>query len=907
MVENAPSNIHGNEDIIILTETFLRTEASIQGYYSHHSLAKQGPAGRPSGGISCFFKPALTPARKTQETPNLLVSQLKGLTVISGYYQPECSAQHIISELDQALSCLEKNQLVIVAGDFNCRTDIDNQKAKHLTDYLTEEGFTLLNNRREPTYICHNGKSTIDLIFTNSKSELKPATAISNSGVALLRKHLPVVAPMMIQGHTRTNKDTPKARIQRSLRKDALEEASPQLTNIKDDIQEGLVEEAAQKIQHIINSAQHTKTTARKAKIWFDAECYQERRIVLDLLHQARRSGEPRELQRYQEARRTYKRLLKLKRTTHAEQEANRLIETAKENPFIALAPRKPRLETTIQMHSWESHFARILNQENKKKEESRQTQQALTNFPRITVAEVTAAINSLKRKKAAGPDTIFNEHLVESQHMLTGTWTDLFNKCIELGQIPEDWRCSTIKVLYKGKGDTSEQDSYRGIALENTIFKLFTKIITQRLTQETTDKIPEAQFGFMKGRATSHAIQNLLEDIRDALRLPKGKLHAVFIDYKKAFDLLDRNVLITKLEHMIGKEHYLTKIVTTILEYNQVRIQDNASLSIPLLQTNGVLQGDPLSPLLFNIATADVMQVINNECATKMYIYADDMVMLSENAQELQRSFNKLATWATKNGLEINEKKTAHMVFRNGGRIKTTDFITYGERTLTTVKSFKYLGLTLQTTGRTYTLHVKDRAIAASRAINDVKYPQAISLETAMRLFNAKVLPVITYGIEQIWEDLKKKELSTWENVKALYLKRILGVSKYTPSRLVYLLARETFLIQDIRTRMLLPNTAAYEDLLKDLQQKRAEVEEEFYASSAMIDRRWTGTNQQMRHVVNRLAVHGFHHKTCSISRFHQVSELCVCKYCGNSCGKYHVLWCKKQEKTVTELSAEA
>ena len=53
--------------------------------------------------------------------------------------------------------------------------------------------------------------------------------------------------------------------------------------------------------------------------------------------------------------------------------------------------------------------------------------------------------------------------------------------------------------------------------------------------------EIPEEQFGFMKGKSTLHAVKCIQEDIEDALKLPKGKLHAVFIDYAKAFDFLNR------------------------------------------------------------------------------------------------------------------------------------------------------------------------------------------------------------------------------------------------------------------------------------------------------------------------------------------------------------------------------
>lgn len=150
MKRNMPINIF-REDVIILTETFLSEETELQGYYSHHILAKQGLIGRPSGGISCFFLPWLAPSSCITITPNLLVTQLKGMAVISGYYQPECTAQEIIEDLTEAFNNIKNQQPVIVAGDFNCRIDKGNQKTRMLINCIVEEGFTLLNNPNEPT------------------------------------------------------------------------------------------------------------------------------------------------------------------------------------------------------------------------------------------------------------------------------------------------------------------------------------------------------------------------------------------------------------------------------------------------------------------------------------------------------------------------------------------------------------------------------------------------------------------------------------------------------------------------------------------------------------------------------------------------------------------------------------
>ena len=126
-------------------------------------------------------------------------------------------------------------------------------------------------------------------------------------------------------------------------------------------------------------------------------------------------------------------------------------------------------------------------------------------------------------------------------------TWTKLFNNIFASGKITESWRKSTTKTLYKGKGDISNPNSFRGIALENNIFKIFTSILAARLEKELENHIHEQQYGFRKGRNITQAIGNLLGEIQEETSRPKGKYIVVFIDYTKAFDLVNREKLIKK------------------------------------------------------------------------------------------------------------------------------------------------------------------------------------------------------------------------------------------------------------------------------------------------------------------------------------------------------------------------
>ena len=121
---------------------------------------------------------------------------------------------------------------------------------------------------------------------------------------------------------------------------------------------------------------------------------------------------------------------------------------------------------------------------------------------------------------------------------------------------------------------------------------------------------------------------------------------------------------------------------------------------------------------------------------------------------------------------------------------------------------------------------------------------------------------------------------------------------------RLMYLLARETFLIEDLRTNMILPRTNASEQLLTTLSEKREAIPEEFYGTGAMIDRQWTKESYELRHVITRLAVHGFHHHICKTTAYHEPNDFCECSLCGNKCERYHIELCSKRTKSIGEYA---
>jgi hypothetical protein len=461
-------------------------------------------------------------------------------------------------------------------------------------------------------------------------------------------------------------------------------EASGEINQILQDIDDWLLNDAEKRIGAFIReTVAPWKLRKQRAKAWFDAECHAARATTLKRFRQAREAPDREDLHQYMNSRTKYKLLSKEKKRLHGEEEERRIIQASENSPFQALTIRQPRFPQDIPMQTWVTYFIKMLNKREIAFEATKY--HPILVFNLFTESKTSDIIAGRKNNKAAWPDGIYSEHLQISQPLLLTTWTIMFNKCMFLCTIPDGWRKSPIKILYKGKADLSDLDSYRRIAPECTPFKVFTRLLTQRLTILTNCQMPDLQFGFR----TVQAVHNLLNDAEEALRLPGGKLFAVFVDIYKAFDMLNRAKLVAKLENIIGPDHAMTRILKDILAYNYVQI-DNIDISRDITQTNGVLQGDPLSPLLFHIATIDAAQaILQGPRKTKLYI-ADDMVLVSKSKQELQEASNDLHEWSQENDFVINKKKTVRMVSTKGGKLAETDFICWNGERLKNVNSLQ-------------------------------------------------------------------------------------------------------------------------------------------------------------------------------------------------------------------------
>jgi hypothetical protein len=86
----------------------------------------------------------------------------------------------------------------------------------------------------------------------------------------------------------------------------------------------------------------------------------------------------------------------------------------------------------------------------------------------------------------------------------------------------------------------------------------------------------------------------------------------------------------------------------------------------------------------------------------------------------------------------------------------------------------------------------------------------------------------------------------------------------------------------------------------------KQEEIWQDFYATEAMITDSWKKENQEIRHLVTRLAAHGFHTSVCINKKYHIPDSTCVCELCGGQCGRYHLQMCPKRVRILCEYAKD-
>lgn len=194
-----------------------------------------------------------------------------------------------------------------------------------------------------------------------------------------------------------------------------------------------------------------------------------------------------------------------------------------------------------------------------------------------------------------------------------------IFNASLQQGIFPREWKLSFVTPIHKD-GLRSDVSNYRPICIQSALAKLFEKLILPQLTQFFSDIITPKQHGFIGGRSTTSNLFTYIGYILNAMN--NGyKVHAVYTDFSKAFDRVNHDILLQKLD-AIGVRGNALKWINSYLVGRKIQVRVDGHLSSNYDVKTGVPQGSHLGPILFNIFINDIGVNFNSE----YLLYADDL-----------------------------------------------------------------------------------------------------------------------------------------------------------------------------------------------------------------------------------------------------------------------------------------
>ena len=288
------------------------------------------------------------------------------------------------------------------------------------------------------------------------------------------------------------------------------------------------------------------------------------------------------------------------------------------------------------------------------------------------TESEIAKLIDKLPPKRSSGIDGLDNTILKEIKPYIVGPLCNIFNKSLETGVFPERMKTAKVVPLYKSKSKYLTTN-YRPISLLITISKILEKVMYTRVYSflTSTSQLYSSQYGFRKNHACEHAVGELIAKITKGIE--QGKLTAsVFLDLSKAFDSLEHDAILLKLEKYGIRGSCLTWFKSYLCDRK-------LSVSCKTTDTGeyntsseheidyGTAQGSCLGPLIFLVFCNDLQHhLVFLECIQ----FADDTTLYVTHKNIdyirfcLEHDLRTLQDWFMANKLTLNVNKSVCILF---------------------------------------------------------------------------------------------------------------------------------------------------------------------------------------------------------------------------------------------------
>lgn len=402
---------------------------------------------------------------------------------------------------------------------------------------------------------------------------------------------------------------------------------------------------------------------------------------------------------------------------------------------------------------------------------------------------EVSSVIKHLKNS-APGPDDIDIRIIKKCYGDLVQPLTYLFNLSFNQGIFPDELKIARVIPIYKSD-DPSLITNYRPISVLPVFSKILEKLMLKRLNNffEQFEIFYKLQFGFRSKYSTSLALIYLTDIITQSINNGDTVL-GVLIDYRKAFDTVNHEILLNKLMKY-GVRGLANKWIRDYLSNRLQFTSYNRIRSSNMQITCGVPQGSIMGPFLFLCYINDLPNVSN---MITPLIFADDtnLFITGKDPNALMATLNeelvKISQWTDVNKLSLNTQKTKYIVFTKPRSSITIEApLLLNNDVITRLHHVNFLGVLIDDK-LTWNVHISHISKKISKGIGIIcKAKKVMECKTLRTLYFSFIHPYITYGIE-IWGRSAAVHLNTILRLQKKAVRLIKSVNRWSESAPLFL-----------------------------------------------------------------------------------------------------------------------
>ena len=828
------SLLHMKFDVIVLTEVGIGSEGFIENLFVGYSEFFELPKSNSYGGVAVFVKSNLNPTEienvKMSNSCNCSNCSFENVWVglekngekslVGGVYRhPGGDMSHFNKDLDVSLQL--SNHLydtALYAGDINCDIILQNNSSIKYVSTLAK--YHMLPYITRPTRITNHSATLIDHIFVRVKETDR--NILSGNLFCTITDHLPnfVIIPSKNNKDYETSRKYTRIFSQANAIKFATMNYDTDWTyhlNTYSTVN-GMCKYLMYNIDRYFNECFPLVPISRqraKDKPWITPSLRKSIQTKNQLYKDTINNPSPKAEEKYKKYKKVSEDLVNEAQLIYYEDifknkknsvkllwdEFGPILGSKKKkgnNRISHLVIKHKKLTQDIDIaNAMNKHFCELgpkLAEEVKDKGKTFSyylNNQAKDSFfiKPIDPSDVLEELLKLNHKKSAGPDGLTPKLVKQCAYGLYKPLTLIYNKSIETGEYPDQFKLAKVIPLYK-EDKRCDPSNYRPISLLNCFDKIFEKLINSQLKAylKKHNLLYEYQYSFREGYSTELALMALNDFI--IKEIDKGNyVLALFIDLKKAFDTVNHFILCEKLEYYGIRGHSNVFFKNYLCNRKQYVACNGVKSDIYDIDC-GVPQGSVLGPTLFLIYVNDMINCIKN---SKLQLFADDTMTsisgknLTEMFDLMKKDLNNLMTWFSANKLSLHLGKTGYTIFHSKKKSIPSGFdeIDIDGEIIKRKKSVKYLGLTFDEVlswAKHTELLIKRLGMYYSYFY---QLRKVIPYNFKKQLFHAYVYSKITYGVH-CYGVANKKVMKLVQTVCNKLLKILLiKIRKYPTDKL--------------------------------------------------------------------------------------------------------------------------